>query len=190
MDKNVMSLPNVLSLLRSFAGFVVIYLILQNDRDFLLAALVVMVLAECSDAADGFFARRYGLVSRFGMIIDPMSDSLYRTMVFLGMMAIGWLPVWFAAILMSRDIIVAYLRVFAQQDGITLAARTSGKLKAVVQASAQIGTVGLYSAEGFLSLSWPVPQISFWLLALATAVTAWSALDYIAGYRAAGRQSS
>ena len=177
-----MSLPNILSLFRSVIGFVVIYLLLQNDKDLLIVATGIMLLAEFSDAADGFLARRYNLVSRFGMIIDPMSDSLYRAMVFLGFMAVGWLPVWFAAIIISRDIIVAYLRVFAQQEGITMAARSSGKIKAIVQATAQVWTVGMFGLEDFFSQYWSVPEVSFWLLTIATVVTAWTAVDYTMGY--------
>ncbi|WP_419903396.1 CDP-diacylglycerol--glycerol-3-phosphate 3-phosphatidyltransferase [Kiloniella sp.] len=177
-----MNLPNWLSVFRSGAGFIVIYLLLAGTQSYLIAAIVVMMIAEISDMADGHIARRYGQVTKLGMIIDPMSDSLYRAMVFIGFLGIGWISVWFVAIIITRDIVVSYLRIFAQQQGYTMAARTSGKIKAIVQACAQVWTVGLYALSGFFSQYMDTIEVSFWLLAIATAVTAWSGIDYALGY--------
>lgn len=174
-----MSIPTLLSLSRSPIGFVIIYLLVTGDEALFTLAAAIMLLAEVSDIADGFIARRFGLVTRLGMIIDPMSDSLYRTSIFLGFMAVGWMPVWFVAVTTSCSIIVAYLRVFVQQQGVTMAARSSGKFKAVVQGAAQISTTGMHGLQDhFIGAYWNVPTVSLWLLGVATAVTAWSALDY------------
>ena len=183
-----MNLPNWLSVFRSGAGFIVIYLLLAGTQtpggiqSYLFAAIAVMMIAEISDMADGHIARRYGQVTKLGMIIDPMSDSLYRAMVFIGFLGIGWIPVWFVAIIIARDIVVSYLRIFAQQQGFTMAARVSGKIKAIVQACAQVWTVGLYALSGFFSQYMDTMEVSYWLLAIATLVTAWSGIDYVLGY--------
>ncbi|MCB1885504.1 MAG: CDP-diacylglycerol--glycerol-3-phosphate 3-phosphatidyltransferase [Geminicoccaceae bacterium] len=171
------TLPNLLSLGRIFAGPLVMLFLAQGAVWGLVATLVVMALAECSDLLDGHLARRFGATSSFGKIVDPLADSLYRAMVFLAFLDAGWMPMWMVAIIVSRDILVSYLRIFAQQHGITLSARTSGKVKAIVQGSVQIGAVVLH-----LAFAAHVAGAVYGLLLLATLVTAWSAVDYTLGF--------
>ncbi len=146
--------------------------------------LLGLVLAEISDGVDGAVARRTGQVSDLGKLLDPLSDSVFRQFVFLGFMAVGWLPLWMMAVLFARDILVAYLRVFSGLYDVVLAARISGKVKAVAQAAAQIATVvlfiGAYYGVGEMIFGVPLPmeQITWWLLLAATGITAWSGIDY------------
>src|SRR3546814_18407791 len=107
-----------------------------------------MAVAEVSDALDGILARRSGTVSDFGKVIDPMADSLYRALVFLAFLAVGWMSVWLVAIIFASALVVAYVRPLIQQLGVPLAARRSVKLKAAVHAFAQFARGGLYPAAG------------------------------------------
>ena len=175
------SLPNLLSLGRIFAGPLVILFLSQHQPWALAATLLVMVLAECSDLLDGHLARRFAATSSFGKIVDPLADSLYRAMVFLAFLDAGWMPMWMVAIIVSRDILISYLRIFAQQHGITMAARMSGKAKAIVQGIAQIATVVLFLVFG-LAPGAVVGDVVFGLLLLATLFTAWSGVDYTLGF--------
>jgi CDP-diacylglycerol--glycerol-3-phosphate 3-phosphatidyltransferase len=176
----MLSAPNVLSLFRVAAAPFVVLAIFQQTTTFYFAALALMILAEASDVADGMIARRFKSETSVGKIIDPMADSLYRAIVFLGFMEMGWMPFWMVAIIFSRDIIVSYLRIFTQQRGITMSARLSGKVKAVMQGTAQIGTVGLIALAPLIAIPGS-DQLIYASLALATLVTAWSAVDYISG---------
>ena len=174
-------LPNALSIVRIGAGPVVIVALHIGTADAMILALAGMVFAEVTDLADGIIARRYKSVSALGKIIDPMADSLYRALVFLGFMSVGWMPVWMVALIFSRDIIVSYIRIFTQQIGVTYAARTSGKIKAAVQAAAQFGCVigiglGVPGLDADLGVT-----IGEALLLAATLVTVWSGTDYALG---------
>jgi CDP-diacylglycerol--glycerol-3-phosphate 3-phosphatidyltransferase len=117
-----------------------------------------------------------------------MADSLYRVSVFTAFAANRWMPVWMFLIMLWRDVSVSYLRVVAEQKIGTLAARQSGKWKAVAQGIAQILVVAVYAWWG---TALP-PDISWLLwsaLLIATLVTAWSLIDYgLAVYR--GLQSA
>jgi len=169
--------PNMLSLGRVILGPICIYLLMQESLLGYFLVLVLMTIGEVSDAMDGHLARRLGQVTDAGKIIDPMSDSLYRQIIFIGFHAMGLLPTWMMIILFSRDIIVSYLRIMAEQSGVTLSARRSGKIKAIAQGFAQIGSVVLLIAVSlglFVSLDWVI--WAFFLM--ATAVTLYSLIDY------------
>jgi CDP-diacylglycerol---glycerol-3-phosphate 3-phosphatidyltransferase len=174
-------LPNLLSLARIFCGPVVMVLIAQASVTALVLTIVVMLLAEISDLLDGHLARKLDVASAFGKIVDPLADSLYRALVFLAFMDAGWMPVWMVAVIISRDILVSYLRIFSEQHGITMGARQSGKIKAVFQGVVQIGTVVLVIAAGG-ALAGIHATLVFSLLLVATVVTAWSGIDYTLGF--------
>lgn len=186
---DTLNVPNALSLVRAILGLPVIALVTFGGAEAWISAIVVMALAEISDALDGILARRSGRVTDIGKVIDPMADSLYRALVFLGFLAAGWMSVWLVAVIFVRDIVVAYVRTLSQQLGVTMSARRSGKIKAAVQAFAQFGTVGLYAAAD-LGVAVPAAEIAFWLLLAAAAMTAYSGYDYVRSFMAVARSRS
>ncbi|KAB2850227.1 MAG: CDP-diacylglycerol--glycerol-3-phosphate 3-phosphatidyltransferase [Hyphomicrobiaceae bacterium] len=179
MQPPLWTLPNVISSFRIAAGPVCIYLLADGSPLGLWLALLTMIAAEISDFLDGHLARTWGQISNFGKILDPMADSLYRIAIFVAFAANRWMPVWMLALFLCRDIAVSYLRIIAEEHGHTLAARMSGKLKAVFQATAQLMMVGLLA----LATVWELPAsegLRAALLTAAAAVTAYSLIDYAA----------
>jgi CDP-diacylglycerol--glycerol-3-phosphate 3-phosphatidyltransferase len=175
---------------RLLVGPLCIWLLTDPTPSSVWLALALMVAAEASDLIDGSVARWSARVTKFGKILDPMADCLYRDSVFIAFYINGWMPLWMLAIIIWRDIGVSYLREIAELGSQTLAARRSGKWKAVVQGVAQVTIVAL--------LAWGGPEVfarngdlTFALLATATFVTGYSLIDYAAGVSvmAAGRDS-
>ena len=169
-----LTLPNLITGFRLVAGPVCLYLLTLAEIWALWAALAVMICAELSDMVDGMVARALDQVSDLGKLLDPLADSIYRVAVFLGFVVLGLMPAWMMIAFLVRDLVVANVRVVAGAQGITMAARTSGKIKAIVQAAAQLGTVVLLA--GFAG-GWAGDTV-FGLLLVATLVTLWSMVDY------------
>jgi CDP-diacylglycerol--glycerol-3-phosphate 3-phosphatidyltransferase len=131
-----------------------------------------------TDAADGYAARATGQTSTGGKIYDPFADSVYRITIFLAFVSNDWMPLWMVYVCILRDIVVANLRLVSQESGVTVAARTSGKIKAISQAIAQVTLIVIYALYG----SHITPTIFFAthvLLFLATMITFYSLVDYI-----------
>ena len=159
---------------------VCMWLLTVGSPPALWAAFLLMIVAELSDLADGYVARYSNRVSDVGKLLDPMADGLYRGSVFIAFVLNGWMAVWMLAIIIWRDVAVSYLREIAELQSETLAARVSGKWKAVVQGVAQISIVGLAALFG--TADFPAfAVIASILLAIATAVTAYSLVDYVTG---------
>ena len=171
---------NLITSSRLVLGPVCIWLLTQPGPGHMWTALFLVVLAELSDLVDGHVARASARVSNFGKILDPMADCLYRGSVFIAFTVNGWMPVWMLAIILWRDIAVSYLREIAELRSETLAARLSGKWKAIVQGVAQVTTVALVAWFGKVNFA-DYGDLVQALLLLATAVTAYSLLDYAAG---------
>ncbi len=136
-----MSIALILTLLRILLGpiFVILYLYYDQLGFTLLSLpyvlLCLTVLSEVSDVFDGLLARRYNKVTDLGKLLDPMADSIFRLSVFLAFtQGVIQLPLLLVCIFFYRDIVISTLRALCGLRGFALAARLSGKIKAVVQA--------------------------------------------------------
>jgi len=113
-------------------------------------ALALAIASEISDGLDGHLARKRKEVSDFGKLMDPYADSLFRLTCLFSFASVryGWIPLWCVMVLLYRDILVSITRTFAVKKGVVIAARFSGKAKAVSQAAAIISllVVGLWQA--------------------------------------------
>ncbi|MEK7340088.1 MAG: CDP-alcohol phosphatidyltransferase family protein [Candidatus Rhabdochlamydia sp.] len=136
-----MSIALILTLLRILLGPIFVILYLYHDQwGFTLLSLpyvllCLTVLSEVSDVFDGLLARRYNKVTDLGKLLDPMADSIFRLSVFLAFtQGVIQLPLLLVCIFFYRDIVISTLRALCGLRGFALAARLSGKIKAVVQA--------------------------------------------------------
>ncbi len=108
-----------------------------------IVAAACVLLMELSDLLDGTVARRLGVVSDVGKLLDPAADSFARLSVFLALAthpAPGggetWFPAWGVLLLLFRDVGVSFLRQLAATKGVVVAARATGKIKALFQGGA------------------------------------------------------
>jgi CDP-diacylglycerol--glycerol-3-phosphate 3-phosphatidyltransferase len=124
-------------------------------------------------------------VSDLGKILDPMADSIYRLSIFLAFsLPPVSLPLWIIFIFLYRDIIISTLRTLCALKGFALAARTSGKIKAVWQAAASYAILFLMIpfTEGYLSQA-NLSMYSTWIAASAAFYSVFSGVDYILAHK-------
>ena len=132
-----MNKVNIITVSRIVLTVIGVLLIFSGNIKLLVIAYVIMSLSEVSDIIDGYVARRDKLVTDLGKILDPLSDSISRFFYFFALAYHGLFPIWFMIFFFFRDIIVAYVRIFASFSGTVMSARFSGKLKGGVQFAGQ-----------------------------------------------------
>jgi phosphatidylglycerophosphate synthase len=133
--------PNLVSLGRALLGPLVLVLLLSESFYALLLALLIVSLAIASDFFDGYLARQSGTVDELGRYMDGACDAIFNLGVFLGFLAIGWLPAsWFLAIYFA-EIVVPSVGAFAKQIGQPVEIRWSAKLKTAVHPTTQLITL-------------------------------------------------
>jgi CDP-diacylglycerol---glycerol-3-phosphate 3-phosphatidyltransferase len=141
-------------------------------------AAVIALLLELTDILDGRIARSYRQVTDFGKLFDPFSDAFCRYTLFLGLYEIGVADLWMIVLIFYRDSSISFLRTVAAVRNVVLAARTSGKVKAVVQGvGTQVVFVLLVLYEVAPQLPFPA-TLPWWTMAAMTVVTVWSFGDY------------
>jgi len=150
-------------------------------------ALIIVILSELTDLFDGIAARRRKEVTDFGKLLDPLADSVSRLTIFLCMaveFAVGSdnrIAMYLVLFLLWRDSLVSTLRTVCAHRGVVVAARWSGKVKAVVQAVVIFAILGLRVIFGDRATENEPFWIYHSLLAVASIVTVWSLYDYFSG---------
>jgi len=128
-----MNLPNMLTISRFFLAVVLIILLEKGTSVANIWAAIVFAVASLTDFYDGYLAKKKGLVSNFGKIMDPIADKVLLLSTFGVLAHIGMIAWWMFIVIAIREIIVTISRLFAMRKGQVLAAERSGKIKTVVQ---------------------------------------------------------
>jgi CDP-diacylglycerol---glycerol-3-phosphate 3-phosphatidyltransferase len=162
------NIANVLTVLRLVVVPFFVACMFVEGEGWRSTALVVFLLASLTDQLDGWLARRYGLITDFGKIADPIADKALIGAALVTLSVLGELPWWVTAAILLREIGVTALRFAVIRHGI-IPASYGGKVKTVLQ----IVAIALYIFP-------LVPDPLRWIaMGLALAVTVVTGLDYV-----------
>jgi len=177
-----MTLANWLTSARLLLSPVFVLVFVQEGFWPKVGALAIVVLSELTDAFDGHLARSRGEVTDFGKLLDPLADSVSRISVFVGFMAVGLVPWWMVLVFVYRDSLISTMRTVCAYRGEVVAARSSGKIKAIVQATAILAILVLRVASELFPAqvepAW-VDRCAWWLVLAAALYTLYSLYEYV-----------
>jgi CDP-diacylglycerol--glycerol-3-phosphate 3-phosphatidyltransferase len=93
------------------------------------SALIIFLIAGITDFVDGEVARRYGIITNFGKLMDPLVDKIMMAAAFISLVPLKSVPAWAATTVVARDFLVTGLRLMASAKGRVLPAERLGKQK-------------------------------------------------------------
>ncbi len=182
-----MTIPTYITCFRLFIGpiFLFLYLNYQSlgipETSLPYYLLSLWAILELTDILDGVIARRYNMVSDLGKILDPTVDSISRISIFLTFTQ-GFIqvPMYLVFVFLYRDFVIGALRTVCALKGFALAARTSGKIKAIIQATcvACILVLMIPYSLGYLSLE-ALQTNAYYFVAATALYVLFSAFDYL-----------
>lgn len=185
-----MNLPNLLSLSRVAFLFVIALLLFWGFRGAATLSLVLYILAALTDWADGWVARKYGMITDFGKLMDALADKVLNVGVFVVFFAVpGLMPGWtlfLILIILSREFLITGLRQVAAMRGVVLAAERGGKVKTVFQiVAASLFIAHAAAVKDFSMVKWFTELLggaAILLLLVATGLTVLSGYGYVTKY--------
>ncbi|UTR15033.1 CDP-diacylglycerol--glycerol-3-phosphate 3-phosphatidyltransferase [Salipaludibacillus sp. LMS25] len=136
-------------------------------------AAIIFIFAASTDWLDGYYARKYDLVTNMGKFLDPLADKLLITAAFVSLTGLDMFPAWAAVVILSREFAVTGLRLVASGEGDVIAASIWGKWKTVSQIVAA-SSVLLHNII-FEMISIPFHTI---MIYVAVILTIFSGVDY------------
>jgi CDP-diacylglycerol--glycerol-3-phosphate 3-phosphatidyltransferase len=127
---------------------------------------LVFTIAALTDTFDGYFARKHGMVTNLGKIIDPLADKILVIAALISLVQLQRLPAWIVVIILSREFFVTGLRMVAASEGVVISASRGGKVKTVTQIIAIL--LMIFDLPGGLPAMW-----------VALVATLWSGMEYL-----------
>jgi CDP-diacylglycerol---glycerol-3-phosphate 3-phosphatidyltransferase len=183
-----MSLPNIITLSRIPLMFVIVGLMYYGWPGAATLAFVLFIIAAVGDWFDGYVARRRGLVSNFGKLMDAMADKIMVMGIVIALVDKHELPVPLALITLCREFLVTGMRMVAASKGVVVAADTGGKSKTVTQLVA----LGFFLGAPMVSQDWPylihydmtgfvifLVRVGYFIFIASTLLSVWSGYRYI-----------
>jgi len=132
MSTPKLNLPTILTLSRIILIPVFIAVVYQHP----FWGAIVFSIASITDFLDGYFARRSGQVTKFGIILDPLADKFLVISALVVLVDMARLSAWMAIIIIVREFLITGLRVVALSKDIIIPAEMGGKLKIGAQITA------------------------------------------------------
>lgn len=179
LSQGALNVPNLITLSR-LALAVVLFFMIWYDGLWISSAVVFLV-AAATDALDGYYARKYGLVTTLGRILDPFADKMIIGGSFIFLLdkqndgpAGSGVSAWIVTLVIGREIFITSLRAFLEQHGRDFSASMSGKIKMVVQCAAV--TASLLSLDPTLGQQrWLIVtrDVLLWSAVASTIISGW-----------------
>ncbi|KAF0220050.1 MAG: CDP-diacylglycerol--glycerol-3-phosphate [Geobacteraceae bacterium] len=183
----IWNIPNILTLMRIAAIPLLAVLLLSPSKDAGFWAAALFAVASVTDWLDGYLARRMGIVTIFGKFLDPIADKLIVMAALIMILPFGRVPAWMVLVILGREIIITGLRGIASAEGIVIPASNLGKFKTIFQIVAILGLLLHYDYHWFFGIDNPylyvnMHNIGIFYLWVATVITIWSGIDYLAKF--------
>lgn len=106
--------PNQLTVLRIILTPVFLFLFLAEDPFLKQISLIVFVIAAITDWYDGWLARKFNYITNWGKFLDPLADKILTSTAFYAFVAIGMLDLWMVNVIVIRDFLITFLRLYAE----------------------------------------------------------------------------
>ncbi|MDR5693074.1 CDP-diacylglycerol--glycerol-3-phosphate 3-phosphatidyltransferase [Agromyces indicus] len=172
------NLPNAITVVRIVMAPVFFWLLLADagaDGPMRWWAAAIFVVAISTDWVDGWLARRNGLVTDLGKILDPIADKLLTSGALVCLSVLGELPWWITLVIIVREVGITVWRLVELRRGTVVPASSGGKLKTLTQAIA----ISLFLTPLWTLVGDWIVWVNWTFMILALVLTVWSGLLYV-----------
>ena len=127
------NIANVVTVSRIVVTPIFLFFLFRDELWCKWTAGILFGLGAYSDYLDGYLARKYGLYSNFGALLDPLADKVLLLSAFLAFVQMQLAPAWMVLTIVAREFLITGLRQIALSRNVVIAASRAGKHKTVSQ---------------------------------------------------------
>jgi cardiolipin synthase len=143
----LLTLSNILSITRALLAVPFAVVMLSRSPSSRWWGAAIMVLAALTDKLDGVFARKYGQITEWGKILDPLADKIAVAVVVVVLLALDEIPMWFVIVVLLRDLLIFAGGMYVKASrGVVLQSNEAGKWTVgIIALTLFLLVVGLHS---------------------------------------------
>ena len=150
------NIPNIFTVCRILLTAILILCLFYYHPLSKLWALAIFFIAGITDAYDGYYARKYNMVTPEGKFLDPLADKILVSSAFISFAIIGVIDYWMVALIIFRDLFVTGLRMAMNRKGLEMVTSNIAKAKTIIQINI-IGFILIVLGMKGLALAWTSP---------------------------------
>jgi CDP-diacylglycerol--glycerol-3-phosphate 3-phosphatidyltransferase len=182
------SIPNSLTTLRIILTPIFLILLLDESPLSKQLSLAVYVVAALTDWYDGWIARKYGYITRWGKFLDPLADKILAASALFAFVALKLVDAWMVWIVVIRDFLITGLRMYAEMKDKPIVTSKTAQAKTFGEFVVIYYILILYVASNVPQLqqsfgnwidSLMHPQVLFGMMLMVTLSSIGTALGYI-----------
>jgi len=172
------NLPMRITMSRVFMVPVIVATMWPNNLTWNIVSAVLFLLASVTDYYDGYYARKFGVVSNMGKFMDPIADKILVTSVLAMLLSQGKVDAWMVILILARDNFIGGIRSVAAADRVIIDAKPAGKWKTAMQMVA-IPLVIIGSMDPYIPY---LDKIGYGVLWISVVLSITSGIEYYVGY--------
>lgn len=191
-------IPNIITFTRIALSPVFLWFLLGNTMLSALMAFALFVVGAITDYMDGYYARKFGVESRFGNFMDPLADKVLTTAAFVGFAWQNRVEWWMVWVVIIRDAVMTLLRLYGDHVQMPVKTSWSAKVKTTVQMIYIIAVLLIECAEAWMQrvsqaqsvsvadavIIWSVYTVQtihivYIGMVITATITAWTAIEYV-----------
>lgn len=165
-----MNIPNALTIIRFLLVPIFIYSFYYQNQNNYIIPLLIFLLAGITDILDGYIARKYNLVTKWGKLLDPLADKSIQVSALIVLTHKGIIPLWVVLVVMAKELFLIAGSALLYRKKIVAQANWYGKLATVMFYIAIVDIIFTRSVLGM------------YLLVLAVTSTLYAAIRYTLAY--------
>lgn len=186
-----MNMPNFLTLLRIALAPVFMIFFLIDNFYMKLVALGLFIIASLTDLADGYYARKFGIITGFGKFMDPLADKILVSSALISFIALGYVSPLPVILIVGREFAITGLRLLSAYKGVVIPPTWSAKLKTFLQMTVVgvvmayiclVSALVFYESDAVRFVEFDYRYYFNILLWVTAVVTVWTGVDYVVKY--------
>lgn len=129
-----MHIPNILTTVRFLLAPIFVIVFFSSHDNYLRLSAYIFVLAGITDLLDGYIARKYNYITKWGQAMDPLADKIMQLTVLFCLTVYKFLPIWVLVIVGVKEImmIIGGIILYTKRNHVVVPANSYGKISTII----------------------------------------------------------
>ena len=127
-----MNLPNLLTIIRLILIPIFVVVFFSHSTNSLIYSISIFLLAGFTDFLDGYLARKYKLITKVGIVLDPLADKLMLMTVLSCLVIKSYIPIWVLIVIAAKELFMIFSGLFLYKKGTVIPSNRFGKISTIL----------------------------------------------------------